>query len=289
MKRIIRRGEIYLSNFEDTYKVGLPGIRPVIVVSTDEFNRYSDHVFIVHITAPPLTHEYPSYFVRLDVDYATGVNQHSFVRVDRLVSLDSSLLGSKLGMVSRECLRNIGEAILTVISVSSNPSIPKENKIVFKINQKLDFEEDYLHEFKEVTSEKPVDRIVKEFGKYATAFLNEHGGRILWGINDRGVVKGVRLFQEQKDDLRKKIYQVLGTITPPVTPTSFDINFYPVVNDEGTTEDLYVFEVVIPFPLNQETTYFLKGSELWVKLNGVINLLTGPAIQDYILRKHGRK
>ena len=126
----------------------------------------------------------------------------------------------------------------------------------YTLGAKVACEEDLTHEFKDVSL-----RSLKDcFAKYSTGFLNSCGGTIYFGVNDLGVVRGIELCWQDRDDLRQYIANQMGTLSQ-VTPTLYEIHFcevygprkrkrcfWPSCKTAGDVPvtDLYVVEISVP-------------------------------------------
>jgi hypothetical protein len=158
------------------------------------------------------------------------------------------------------------------------------------INQVLATEESRTCEFKEVFGKNSIKAIANTVDEYAVAFLNSGGGKIIWGIqNVSGIIKGVRLTKDERDELRRAVSQKLFGIQPSIDPTSYRLNLREVYSEGGEAiEDICVIEVEVPYSQNK-TLYFTAGNEAFVRVDGVKKKLNGPEIQDWILRRERGK
>ena len=158
----------------------------------------------------------------------------------------------------------------------------------FILNRPVEVEETRHHEFKEIKGGKPLDTIKNHSDEYVVAFLNSDGGRILWGIRDSDrCVVGVTLSSADRDDLRKIITNQLHQIKPPISPTAYQINLYPVYQDEScekTVEDKYVVEVVSPRVFGNDL-YSTGSGKVFVKTDSGKKLLSFQEVQDEIRRR----
>lgn len=146
--------------------------------------------------------------------------------------------------------------------------------------EKVAFEEDLIHEFKEIKGGNPTKSILNLVDEYIIAFLNSSGGSVFWGINDQALVKSVELNTEQKDSIRKAINSKINTIEPAIDPTQIKIFFHGV---KGSLNN-YVIEVNIP-KSNSVGLYFNTSGNTWVRINGCKQKLQGVALQEYILQR----
>lgn len=149
----------------------------------------------------------------------------------------------------------------------------------FVYDTPMESDETRHYEYKEVTSAHPVDAIKNTADEYAVAFLNCGGGRIFWGVRnaDKHVV-GVHLSYQQRDEVRCKVVDKLGAITPSLDPTQYRTTLYPV--EMGPENDLYVVELVVPDTHSTEL-YFTGGGEAWAKTDSGKRKLNGAEINAW--------
>ena len=162
------------------------------------------------------------------------------------------------------------------------------NDYTFIINRPVDVEETRHYEFKEVKGGKPLDTIKNTCDEYVVAFLNSSGGRIFWGIRDSDrYAVGVTLSSTERDELRKTVTNQLHQIKPPISPTAYQINLYPVYEDESCdkeVEDKYVVEVVAPHVFGNDL-YSTGSGKVFVKTDSGKKLLSFQEVQDEIRRR----
>src|SRR5207249_3900754 len=119
--------------------------------------------------------------------------------------------------------------------------VPEPVQIRFYVNQPILIEETRHYEFKEVTSKNPASAIVNASDEYAVAFLNSGGGRIFWGVrNADRVAVGVQLDYEQRDRIRRQVWEKLFTIQPASAPTKYRVELHPLYDGTEEMRDLCV-------------------------------------------------
>ena len=157
------------------------------------------------------------------------------------------------------------------------------HNLVFILGKRLPIEESRHFEFKEVRGNNPSRAIQDVTEQYAVAFLNSEGGRIYWGVDDDRTVVGVQLTHRDRDDIRRVVTERLNGITPSVAPTKFQIEFHQVQGD-GADRDLFVVEVVVPRG-DSSTLYWTNKTEAYVRTDAGKKKLSGPEIQEEVLRR----
>lgn len=104
----IERGTIYLADLNPTIGSEIAKIRPVVVVSNDENNRYSDIVTVLPITSS--THKiYP-----FEVFVPKGIAElpkDSKIKANQIRSIDKSRIKKTLGTLPPMIMKDVGRAI----------------------------------------------------------------------------------------------------------------------------------------------------------------------------------
>lgn len=167
-----------------------------------------------------------------------------------------------------------------------NKDLPTVQQNSFIINEPVNFEETRYNEFKEVKGNNPVRSIVDIVDQYAVAFLNCEGGSIYWGIRDSDrFIVGVKLDYSQRDEIRRITDEKLSSIQPTVALSSFKITFHEVLDGNNPIKDLYVLQVDTP-QIDSKDLYFTGQNEAYLKTDGGKKKLSGPAIQQEILKRY---
>jgi predicted HTH transcriptional regulator len=156
----------------------------------------------------------------------------------------------------------------------------------FIIDKRVEMIEDYNYEFKEIKGGNPLNSINSTIAAYATSFLNGKGGRIYYGISDDRVVKGVKVTPEKNDEINRIIYSNLSNIQPAVSPDYYEIIYHPVGSEDGSEiNELFVIEISVPITNDQSAVFYVNGTELHVRVNGVKKKLIGTEITSYIKKR----
>lgn len=90
--------------------------------------------------------------------------------------------------------------------------------------------------------------LIQYIRKYASAFLNSEGGKLLAGITDKGVVRGVYISSHEFKRIVDTFQHEMNFFRPVVTSNLFSIRTYPVINEKRTflssrPNDLCVLEM----------------------------------------------
>lgn len=158
----------------------------------------------------------------------------------------------------------------------------------FVIDRPVEIEETRHYEFKQIKGGKPLDTIKNTCDEYVVAFLNSAGGRIFWGIrdSDRHAI-GITLLSGERDGLRKIVTNQLHQIKPPISPTAYQVNLYPVYEDETCERevaDRYIVEIVAPRVFGKDL-YSTGSGQVFVKTDSGKKLLSFQEVQDEIRRR----
>ena len=177
----------------------------------------------------------------------------------------------------------IDEGSLYEILHAGRPkSVPK-----FILGQSLALEETRYVEFKEVTGKGAINSIKDNADQYAVALLNHLGGRVFWGVRDSdGVVTGLSVNRQQRDEIKREVNGKLSTIQPPVPLGEFSLEFYPIQDEQGEFTDLYVFELDVP--RGSPSQLYATGSNVVIiKTDSGKQKLNHVQVMAEILRRRG--
>jgi len=110
MARILR-GDIIWADLNPTIGHEQSGLRPVLVLSHEVFNKNSGTVIAVAITSQPQRAGFP---LTLELD-ETKLPKKSWVKISQIRTLSVKRLRKKLGMVQSEELELIVEGVNEII------------------------------------------------------------------------------------------------------------------------------------------------------------------------------
>lgn len=283
----IKQGDVFFADMGKGYKAELMGKRPVLVVSNDIINKVSPTVIVAmisdHITEPKLpTH------VKLQKS-AGVVPKDSIILLEQVRTIDKNRLLHKTGSLSTALMEDVTHSWnFTTMLGEEKFKLYSFTDQEFIVGNIIDHEEDYEYEFKEIVPDaEPRDVINEKLIPYVAAFLNDKGGRLLFGIRDYDrMVTAIRLTSEQKDDIRLLINGKMDAIYPRVSPSAYSFTFHEVYDENRVVlADQYVLEIVINPPVNPSIVYFVDRNKIYSKVNGGKKPLEWSAIQDFILRK----
>lgn len=76
--------------------------------------------------------------------------------------------------------------------------------------------------------------------RYVCAFLNSEGGSLFVGVEDSGLVQGVRCGHRDEDRVRLLVDSILQGFQPQVFPDAYTLSFIPVVSASAGSTPLKV-------------------------------------------------
>lgn len=286
----VRKGDIFLADLSTSIGLQQERLRPVLIVQNDIVNKYAPTTIVAVISTQIDKPKLPTHVVVSSEQ--SGLEKDSVVLLEQVRTIDKTRLKEKLGKVDEHIMTKLSSAWMAVgeVDVFVDELDNEEEDISklyrFIIGEKINIVEDYYYEFKEIKGDNPVNSIKDTIAEYAAAFLNSKGGRILYGINDSGVVKGVRIGSQRKDEINCMIYSKLANIQPAVSPDYYEINYHPIADKDGIIiDDLFVIEICVPMIGDPSTVFYVNGNELYVRVKGVKKNLIGTEITSYIRRK----
>ncbi|KAJ7991444.1 hypothetical protein DPEC_G00283920 [Dallia pectoralis] len=120
--------------------------------------------------------------------------------------------------------------------------------------------------------------------RYACAFLNSGGGSLLVGVDDDGVVRGVRCDHKQEDQARLLVDSTLKGFHPPLLPHSYTLAFIPVVRPGPEGHNLKVLRLTLrpPSALTWSGPYQTNNGDVFLRRDGSVEgPLSAGAIQEW--------
>ena len=156
----------------------------------------------------------------------------------------------------------------------------------FIVGEKVRLEEGEFIEFKAAQGHNPTGAIKNHADEYAVAMLNAAGGDIFWGIRDEdGVVLGMKLTWNQRDQIRQAVSEKLREIKPPIS-RFYRLEFYPTHNKERQAiSDCWIVRLNV-LPGSPLELYATGGDEVFVKTEGGKKRLSHMQVVAEIKRRH---
>ena len=108
----ILRGDIYWANLNPTVGHEQAGLRPVLILSREVFNKHSGTVIAVAITSQPQKAGFP---LTLELG-ATKLPKKSWAKISQIRTLSVKRLGEKIGKISARELELVVEGLNELIA-----------------------------------------------------------------------------------------------------------------------------------------------------------------------------
>jgi len=112
---MIEQGDLLLVPFPFSDQSGRK-VRPVIVVSNNEFNKHSEDVIVVRVTTNFSKDRHTLNFNNSDLKNGKLVT-NCFIKVENILRIDSGLIIKKIGEVKKEKLTDISNLVVEIIKV----------------------------------------------------------------------------------------------------------------------------------------------------------------------------
>jgi mRNA interferase MazF len=90
-------------------------LRPVIVVSNNDFNKYSDDVIVVGVTSNISKDKYTIALENTNLDEGK-LSTKCCIKVENILKLDKELIIKKIGKINKETLKNTLDKLSTILS-----------------------------------------------------------------------------------------------------------------------------------------------------------------------------
>lgn len=168
-------------------------------------------------------------------------------------------------------------------NVAESEETTQEKRIVkYQIDKIVEEEERRDVEFKEIKGLNPCDTIVATAEIYIVAFLNSQAserGVIKWGISDDGRVVGVKLTREERDAIRRKLFERIAQIQPYLSADMVHIEFSEIIDQEGELlPEQYVVEIYVK-SVRSEELFATSKNEVYMKTESGKRKLTPHEVQ----------
>jgi len=171
-------------------------------------------------------------------------------------------------------------------------AIPEEEKLKYRVsfmkNEKLPFEETEEDEYKDYSLPFN-EHLEKSLKKEVCAFLNRRGGRIYIGVNDKCVVKGMKISYSQRKELYQILEKVFASMEPQIPKeTPFKVMYIPVKDPQTqqNIKNLYVIKVIVP---QGDPTVLYSVSEeslqCYIRHGETCTFLSSRETREYIISR----
>jgi len=127
IKQIPKRGEIWLVDYNYKPKKGqereleiaskIKKIRPSLVVSNDEQNKYDEEIIVAPLTSKELE-KIRSYELLIKRNKKNGLDEDSKILLNRLLTIEKATrLGEYIGVVEPEMMKEVKERLKLVLDL----------------------------------------------------------------------------------------------------------------------------------------------------------------------------
>jgi predicted HTH transcriptional regulator len=162
------------------------------------------------------------------------------------------------------------------------------------LDKKVNIYEDEMHEFKHFLfqDKKDLHDKITYLSKYLCAFLNSNSGVVYLGVNDDGVVKGIKLTKEYCLLIDYELKSMIDDFDKHVAENNLILyQFNNVYSNFGVINDLYVVEIFVKKGLADHiyTTPYKDirtgDYQCFIKMNGIVKKVDGRNLNTYIENK----
>ena len=103
------RGEVYIVRFSPTIGSEIHKTRPAVIIQNNTGNRYSNVTIVAAISSKFGAHLYPTE-VYIEPPEG-GLTKPCVILLNQIRTVDKSRLGKKLGVLNRETMRRVDQAL----------------------------------------------------------------------------------------------------------------------------------------------------------------------------------
>ena len=215
-----------------------------------------------------------------------------------LITVDYNMFLPSHSQVNRvmpiETLEKIQEIIFGENMTSVGRDLPSSQQIFVK-DEEIKLCETYSVQFKDLKDAPArcttlADRVAGRCNKvlqYVSAFANYRGGVIYIGIDDKHLIKGELITENERDSVVRKLTNKInrmiwaGLEDGPQRGKHWDVHFYPVVDKKGeTVESTFVVAI---FVARCPGGVFLKEPESYHMMNGNVEKIKLDTWKEYFL------
>lgn len=124
---------------------------------------------------------------------------------------------------------------------------------------------------------------------YLSAFLNAEGGTLYYGIENNGIISGVKLTREVRDQFSLALDNAAHSFHPQLTHDDYKLEFKPLFRQTGSQiSGLYVIELSVSSGKREEV-YLTNKNKAYIKRDASIYALSPKDMLALYRRKLGSK
>lgn len=106
---IVRRGEVYMVNFDPTVGSEIKKTRPALILQNDVSNQYSPVMIVAAISSKQEGRLYPTEVL---IPFSEGsLKNDSLVLLNQIRTIDKKRLTKRLGVLEKETMERVGMAL----------------------------------------------------------------------------------------------------------------------------------------------------------------------------------
>jgi len=115
----VRRGEIYLVNFDKRYNSEFGKVRPALIIQNDIANRVIDRVAFKGVTLLPLTTQLSGGDLRVRIQARDNLQKTSDICINEICTLDLSRidLSNRLTVLSSQEMQEISRKLTSHLAL----------------------------------------------------------------------------------------------------------------------------------------------------------------------------
>lgn len=111
---VIRRGEIWLTNFNPAFGTELHKNRPALIISSDEVNKHHPRIIVIPIS----TKNYSGLSVVTITSKRSGLDKESVILPAEIRAIDKIRLIKKLGKITSNKLKEVEEVAKLLLGLT---------------------------------------------------------------------------------------------------------------------------------------------------------------------------
>ena len=105
----IKRGEVVLANLEPIAGSEQGGIRPVLIIQNNIYNKYSPVTIVAAITSKKFSKEFPTNVLLLKKE--SGLDKDSTILLNQIRTIDKLRLIKKMGSLDSYIMGKVGKSL----------------------------------------------------------------------------------------------------------------------------------------------------------------------------------
>lgn len=108
IKRQIKRGEVYLANLEDRMGSIQSGVRPIVVISNPQNNKFSPTINVLPVTSRAKI----NIPVHVNIGVKEGLERQSVILTEQVLTINKYQLIKYIGRCSNDKMQEIAKAMV---------------------------------------------------------------------------------------------------------------------------------------------------------------------------------